>query len=341
MIIKEIISKTASKGPFTFSKAGDVILPASGETPEEIATARCVLEEGVAYGGDINVLRPFAAIDGRFLSYQLNGKRRIEIARLAVGKSVVHLHNDQLAGLTVVYPSRGEQEKIHSFMSLIDARISCQNKIIEGLKCFRDLTYEKLITVYKTEKMSLKELLKRKYIRMIKPSELTPFIGERKYLSTASIDDEGIQSVESIITYRERPSRASMYPIRHSVWFAKMKNSKKVLKSDDQIQKDYILSTGFYGVLCDEQKIKSDWLLETFRSNVFNAQKDRFSEGSSMSGIKDNQLEDILIDVIIDKRDEEVATKLLLSLTSSIKLNSELLKKFKDQKEFLLRNMFI
>ena len=132
-----------------------------------------------------------------------------------------------------------------------------------------------------------------------------------------------------------------MYPINQSVWFAKMKNSIKVLKSNSEIQNNYVLSTGFYGLLCDERKISSDWLLETFRSNSFNNQKNRFSEGSSMSGIKDNQLEDILINTFINKGDEEKAVKLLLSLSSLIVTNKSLLEKYETQKDYFLTNMFI
>ena len=296
--------------------------------------------DDVLFGGDLNVLR--TNHNGSFLSYQLNGKRKFDIAKLAVGKSIVHLHNDQLKKLDCYFPQTVEEEsKIVALLDALDEKINTQNKIIKDLKIFRNLIYDKLICFYKTEQISIKDLLNRDFVRMVKPSELKPFVGVKKYLSTSSVDEEGISSIETLITYKERPSRASMYPINKSVWFAKMKNTIKVLKSNNEIQNSYVLSTGFYGLLCDERKINSDWLLETFRSNSFNNQKDRFSEGSSMSAIKDNQLEDILINLIINKADEEKAVKLLLSLSSSIVTNKTLLEKHKKQKEYLLENMFI
>lgn len=260
---------------------------------------------------------------------------------IAQGSTFSCITAKDIENLIIGIPTVEERNKIGSFLALIDERIQTQNKIIEDLKIFRNLIYDKLICFYKTEQISIKELINRDFVRMIKPSELKPFIGVKKYLSTSSVDDEGISSIETLITYKDRPSRASMYPINKSVWFAKMKNTIKVLKSNNEIQNSYVLSTGFYGLLCDERKINSDWLLETFRSNSFNNQKDRFSEGSSMSAIKDNQLEDILINLITNKADEDKAVKLLLSLSSSIVTNKTLLEKHKKQKEYLLENMFI
>ena len=40
------------------SKVNDVIIPSSGETHEDIATASCVMKNGVALGGDLIVIRP-------------------------------------------------------------------------------------------------------------------------------------------------------------------------------------------------------------------------------------------------------------------------------------------
>ena len=299
-------------------------------------------EEPLAYYVSLALIKPLN-IDSLFLKYLIESKS----FQHELWKKTIHvafpkkINKEEIGECICAIPTKDEQTKISNFLNLLDFRIQTQNKIIEDLKIFRNLIYDKLICFYKTEQISIKELINRDFVRMIKPSELKPFIGVKKYLSTSSVDDEGISSIETLITYKDRPSRASMYPINKSVWFAKMKNTIKVLKSNNEIQNSYVLSTGFYGLLCDERKINSDWLLETFRSNSFNNQKDRFSEGSSMSAIKDNQLEDILINLITNKADEDKAVKLLLSLSSSIVTNKTLLEKHKKQKEYLLENMFI
>ena len=129
-IIDEVVSKTnlSAKG-LVKSEANDVIIPASGETAIDISTARCVTQSDVFLGGDLNIIR-LKGQDGKFFSYQLNGVRKKDIAKVAQGVSIVHLHGSDLAQVKVNYPSIPEQERISSLLSLIDQRISIQNKVI-------------------------------------------------------------------------------------------------------------------------------------------------------------------------------------------------------------------
>lgn len=130
--ITDIKSKTniPTKGLF-FSKSNDVIIPTSGETPVDIATACCVTKNDVLLGGDLNIIR-LHSDNGSFISCQLNGKRKYDIAKIAQGASIVHLHNEDLKKLVIFKPqSLIEQELIAEVFSKIDKRIELQSKIIE------------------------------------------------------------------------------------------------------------------------------------------------------------------------------------------------------------------
>ena len=131
-VITNVFSKTAlPDSELVKSKSNDIIIPASGETAEDIATARCVPFDNILLGGDLNIIRLHEQ-DGKFFSYQLNGVRKYDIATVAQGVSVVHLHAGDLKGITVKYPSHiAEQEKISQILGLIDDRIATQSKIIE------------------------------------------------------------------------------------------------------------------------------------------------------------------------------------------------------------------
>ena len=132
--IKEVISKTnIDNTKLVKSKANDVIIPYSGETAEEIATARCVLKDDVLLGGDLNIIR-LHGYDGSFMSYQLNGKRKYDIAKVAQGVSVVHLYGEHLKNIKTINPGLNEQKKIANLLSLLDERIATQNKIIDKLQ---------------------------------------------------------------------------------------------------------------------------------------------------------------------------------------------------------------
>lgn len=132
--IREVISKTnINNTKLVKSKANDVIIPCSGETAEDIATARCVLNGNILLGGDLNIIR-LHGYDGAFMSYQLNGRRKYDIAKVAQGVSVVHLYGEHLKGVKTINPCLEEQKKIAKLLSLLDERIATQNKIIEDLK---------------------------------------------------------------------------------------------------------------------------------------------------------------------------------------------------------------
>ena len=132
-VINEIVSKTnLSKTELNFSEANDVILPSSGETQVDIARASCIIKDGIAIGGDINIFK--SSINGVFLSYYLNSSKKMEIAKLSQGISVVHLYSSQLENLFITYPNPTEQQKIADTLSSLDNLIQQQNEKITQLK---------------------------------------------------------------------------------------------------------------------------------------------------------------------------------------------------------------
>ncbi len=129
-IIKSYTNLSADD--LVLSKVNDVIIPASGETHIDIATASCVLKKGVALGGDLNIIR--TKINGVFLSYYLNNSKRKDIAQMAQGISVVHLYPNQLKTLKINFPEAKEQQKIAECLSSLDIVITAQVEKIEQLK---------------------------------------------------------------------------------------------------------------------------------------------------------------------------------------------------------------
>lgn len=145
-VIKSVISKTdLEDSKLVMSQKNDVLIPSSGETAIDIATASCLQQENVILGGDLNVFRS-DKLNGVFTSYQLNNSKRHEIAKLAQGASVVHVYNNQLSKLKLNVPSKEEQEKIASFFSLIDDKISLQCEKVEALKDYKKGMMQKIFS---------------------------------------------------------------------------------------------------------------------------------------------------------------------------------------------------
>jgi type I restriction enzyme, S subunit len=132
-VITKVVSRTKVPASELFlSKSNDVIVPSSGETKIDIAKASCVLDAEVALGGDLNIIR--SKLNGTFLSYLLNGPKKLDIAKVAQGDTVVHLYPHQLEALSIAIPSSTEQKKIADCLSSLDELIAAQARKVDALK---------------------------------------------------------------------------------------------------------------------------------------------------------------------------------------------------------------
>jgi len=135
-LVTEVLSRTSLPATdLFFGEQNDVLIPSSGETKEDIATAACVIPGGVAFGSDLNVLR--TKENGAFLSYYLNGPLRKSIARVAQGDSVVHLYPYQIEKLPIAVPGINEQQKIADCLSSLDELISAEAQALAALKTLK------------------------------------------------------------------------------------------------------------------------------------------------------------------------------------------------------------
>ncbi|MFY4786011.1 hypothetical protein ACOTVT_11525, partial [Aliarcobacter butzleri] len=77
------------------SKGNEVVVPASGETAEDIARASAIKTPNLLIGGDLNIIYPNNEIDNSFLALNIsNGRTQKNLSKKAQGKSVVHLRNN-------------------------------------------------------------------------------------------------------------------------------------------------------------------------------------------------------------------------------------------------------
>jgi type I restriction enzyme S subunit len=143
--IDDVFSKTnIDVKDLILSEKNDIIIPASGETQIDIAKASCVLKAGIALGGDLNIIK--TSKNGLFLSYYLNSKKKLDIAKLAQGKSVVHLYPSQLKNLDMKTPIEEEQTKIANFLTAIDDRITQLTQKVDGLEQYKKAVMQQIFS---------------------------------------------------------------------------------------------------------------------------------------------------------------------------------------------------
>ena len=143
--ISEVDTFAVPRNGAVYSQGNEVIVPASGETAEDIARASAVEKSGVLLGGDLNILRPFDFINPLFLALAIsNGEPQKELAKKAQGKSVVHIHNTDIQEVTIVYPSRTEQDRIVSVFRQLDHLITLHQRKFEKLTNVKKSMLEKM-----------------------------------------------------------------------------------------------------------------------------------------------------------------------------------------------------
>ena len=141
--IRNVDTFVELKDKSVISQGDEVIVPASGETVEDISRASVVKDQGVIIGGDLNVIKVNHLLDPTFLALTIsNGEQQKELSKRAQGKSVVHLHNSDLQEVNLTFPLLNEQKEISTLFEKMDSIITlhqqepflCGNSVNGGVE---------------------------------------------------------------------------------------------------------------------------------------------------------------------------------------------------------------
>ena len=338
--IEKVISKTnIDNTKLVRSKANDVIIPCSGETAEDIATARCVLNGNILLGGDLNIIR-LHGYDGAFMSYQLNGRRKYDIAKVAQGVSVVHLYSEHLKGVKTINPCLEEQKKIASLLTLLDERIATQNKIIEDLKMLKSAIIENVFDDKHSERLQLDNV--GSYIRGLTYSsnDVVEHGGTLVMRSNNIVNGSLLDYNNNVVFVNKQMSAEQQ--LQNGDIVICMANGSSALVGKSSFYDGKCTSPITVGAFCGIYRSKmpiTKWIFQTnrYRRYIWNSLQGGNGAIANLNG------EDILRMQfpIPDEQKAERCTKILSSLDSLIESNVSLCSKFSQQREYLLRQMFI
>ena len=330
--IREVISKTnIDNTKLVKSKANDVIIPCSGETAEDIATARCVLNGNVLLGGDLNIIR-LHGYDGAFMSYQLNGRRKYDIAKVAQGVSVVHLYGEHLKGVKTINPCLQEQKKIASLLALLDERITTQNKIIEDLKKLKSAIIEIEYTPNTKTTSPIGDVIEQISKRnknnaiqnVLSVSNRQGFIKQSDQFENRNVASEDTSNYK-IVEHNDfafNPARINVGSIARLTTFEKG------------------IVSPMYICFRTQENVAPEYIDYFFESKHFYCEIQKRLEGSVRQCLSFEGLCNIPISLPSLEMQQRIG-KRLLTLGQKIKTETDLLELMNKQKQYLLRQMFI
>ena len=351
--IREVISKTnIDNTKLVRSKANDVIIPCSGETAEDIAIARCVLNGNILLGGDLNIIR-LHGYDGAFMSYQLNGRRKYDIAKVAQGVSVVHLYGEHLKGVKTFNPCLEEQKIIAGLLALLDERIATQNKIIEDLKKLKSAIIEKVFCSPNKKNPMCRIEGFEQALYTYKMSDFSSRIATKNKDSKCSLvltiaAQYGLVNQESFFNKSVASENLTGYYLLHKGEFAYNRSysagydwgTVKRLDNYDQ----GVLSTLYICFKINETIVDSDYLAYYFESTKWHrGLSDIAGEGARNHGLLNVSITDYFntkhrFPVI---EEQKAIAKMLNTITEKERKATLLGECYQKQKQYLLRQMFI
>ena len=337
-IIKDIKSKTLLElKSLVRSKSNDVLIPCSGETAEDIATSICVPYDDVLIGGDLTIIR--SELNGAFLSNQINSVRKLNIAKVAQGKSIVHLQADELKKINISFPRIAEQQKIANFIDLLDQRIDTQSKIIEDLELFEKEINNTIIN----KLVEHKDLVKFSSLYNFAKEGGTPNTSHPEYYTKGSIPFVKIDDLTTKYLVSNQSFITKLGLENSSAWLIP---ANSILYSNGatigaiSINK-YPVTTkqGILGIVPKSDYL-SDYLYYFLRSNYFKKEICRITTQGTMKSAYIKDIDNILVPHVNKNQQNEILT-LLSEITLKIEKEKDILKLYKKQKAYLLKNMFI
>ena len=351
-VIDYVVSKTdISDKNLVRSCANDIIIPSSGETAIDISTARCVLSPDVLLGGDLNIIR-LKDGDGRFFSYQLNGVRKHDIAKIAQGVSVVHLYGESIKGLMVSFPSNKEQQKISTLLSLIDERIATQSKLIEDLKKLKSAIVEKVFCSPNQEHPMCRIEGFEQALSIYKMSDFSSRIATKNKDSKCSLvltiaAQYGLVNQESFFNKSVASENLTGYYLLHKGEFAYNRSYSAgydwgAVKRLDNYDEG-VLSTLYICFKINETIVDSDYLVYYFESTKWHrGLSDIAGEGARNHGLLNVSMTDYFntkhrFPVI---EEQKAIAKMLNTIAEKERKATLLGECYQKQKQYLLCQMF-
>ena len=321
-------------------KLEDVLLNITGAS---IGRSALVNEQVV--GGNVNqhvcIIRTKESLIPSFLcNFLLSNYGQRQIDSFQAGGNRQGLNFEQIKSIKIAIPSTKEQTKVAKLLQLIEERIATQNKIIEDLKKLKCAIIEKVLNGNNANNLRLGDV--GSYIRGLTYSsdDVVEYNSTLVMRSNNIVNGSLLDYQNNVVSVNKQISQEQQ--LQDGDIIICMANGSSALVGKSSFYDGKCISPITVGAFCGIYRSKTaiaKWLFQTnrYRRYIWNS-----LQGGN-GAIANLNSEDILrmSFPLPDKQTAERCIKLLSSLESLIESNISLCSKFSQQKEYLLRQMFI
>ena len=260
--------------------------------------------------------------------------------RYAQGTKQQNLSYDIIEKFPIRYPSIEEQEKLNTFISLLDSRIATQNKIIEDLKklkvaiCNRLLNNKTLLN--KTAPLSKFGDLKNGYA--FKSSAYVPN-GNYNIVTIANVSGDREIVTDNCNTISSVPTDIQSHQILKSgdILISLTGNVGRVSlnKGNNNLLNQRV------GLFVPNNSISSEFLYQTLSFVQFENSMINLAQGAAQLNIGKGDVESYQVRYSENEHLISQITQILLGYDKKIEIENKYLQSLLAQKSYLLSNMFI
>ena len=289
--------------------------------------------EAVLLGGNnANGVFPLKYYQGKFNAYQrtyiIEAKDRNKVLNkfvyfslrpvleyfksASIGAATQYLTKPVLVNLKIILPNIDTQRSIIDIVYAYDDLINVNLRRIQLLEEAAQLLFREWFVYFRFQGHEKVKLVDYKGMHIPEGWEYLPitkikifkktsvgvsvFVDTRQYYQTSEIDGTNLIGSGEEIDYENRPSRASVKPRLNAVYFARMKDTGKVLyfnrENSDMLGK-ILLSTGMAGFTTDEKYLA--FLFGLVTSYEFVQNKNNYATGATQVSLSDSGLKKIKV----------------------------------------------
>ena len=340
-IISDVDTFVEAKDGSVYSKGGEVIVPASGETAEDIARAASVDKSGILLGGDLNVVMPNEDINSAFLAISIsNGSSQRELARKAQGKSVVHIHNEEIRNLIVPFPTKTEQNKIENYFADLDHLITLHQRKCAEIKSLKKYMLQKM---FPQNEQKVPEIRFEGFTEAWEQRKFSDIAARESFVSTSASD---IPSVEYEDVVAEEGRLNKDIRLKEAVKSGITFDGSQVLYGKLRPYLHNWLNPDFKGIAVGDWwvlkpiNMDKNFLYRLIQTQQFDNIANQ-SSGSKMPRADWNLISNSEFMVPFSKEEQSKIGRYFDSLDNLITLHQQKCEELKKIKKFMLQKMFV
>ena len=298
----------------------------------------CLNKNDVAFNQDVKGIIVNDTINNEFLLYWLKSKeQRLKYMVTGTGLGAGKLDTSDLLSMIVYIPAMKEQDKVARLLSLFDERIAAQNKIIEDLKKLKCAIIEKHYLQAKLHKYKICDLGVPFSVGSLSKEDLSEKGHECiLYGELFTTYDCVINEVKS---HTNKIANTTLSQKGDLVFPSSTTVDAVSLISPSVIDiPNVILGGDMFGIHIDK---KFNAYYHSYYINLIARKKLAiYAKGSTIIHLHYNDIANAQL-LLPDLCEQDIIAKCMIAEDNKIKVEEQLLTRLENQKQYLLRQMFV